>query len=656
MSEVTNVQNRRNEGLVFIVAGFLVLLLHICRLCPWLFAGVITGEGLAAKILSGFIRQRVFDSILITKLFALALAVVYQVLCPKTGTIRSSWHSAIYRLFGGIVFYFAGIVLIDTGLGAERTVNDCLYVIVTVSGYLFSISGSGRLIMLMRGSAITDIFNREGSSFPQEQKLIETPFSIKLRAHYLWKGEIRKSWINFVNPRRGILIVGSPGAGKSWFIIENIIRQYIEKGFTMFIYDYKYDSLTRLAYNHFLKFKDQYPRNTSFYSINFDDLSRTHRCNCIEPGTLDSIVDAIDRSRTLLLSVNKIWVEREGDFWVESPMNFLAGIIWFLRKYEGGRYCTLPHAVELTHIPYEQLFMVLGTEPEVEVMVNPFKQALDNLNMELLDGQLASVKTPLARLASPDFYYILSGNDFSLDLNNPDSPKIFCLGGCAQKQKALAPVLSLFIEQTCKRMNRPGLYPSAVVFDEFSTIRSPSVITTISTGRSNNIAPVISCQDFSQIKMHYSLHESETLINMPGNIVCGQAHGATAKMVSDRFLKIRQRQVSRSSNSRDDSISESEHPETAISPATLSNLSSGEFVGIVADDPDRPMELKGFHAKIINDTARLNRERKEWVEMPVIREVNREQIDENYRRIKREVKDMVKAIVGRIDRDPEMMG
>jgi hypothetical protein len=143
---------------------------------------------------------------------------------------------------------------------------------------------------------------------------------------------------------------------------------------------------------------------------------------------------------------------------------------------------------------------------------------------------------------------------------------------------------------------------------------------------------------------------------MPGNIVCGQAHGMTAKMVSDRFLKIKQKRVGRSSNSRDDSVSESEYPETAISPATLSNLSSGEFVGIVADDPDRPMELKAFHAKIINDTARLNRERKEWVEMPVIREVDRVQIDENYRRIKQEVKDMVRAIVGRIERDPEMMG
>jgi type IV secretory pathway TraG/TraD family ATPase VirD4 len=283
-----------------------------------------------------------------------------------------------------------------------------------------------------------------------------------------------------------------------------------------------------------------------------------------------------------------------------------------------------------------------------EIFFSKLFTSFGSRNKELLDGQLASVKTPLGRLASPGLYYILSGNECPLEINDPQVPKIVCLGGSAKSQQSLAPVQSLIVDRMCKMINKPGQYPSAIVCDEFSTVRAPAMITIIGTGRSNNISPVIAFQDYSQIKMLYSQQEAESLVNMAGNIVCGQVQGDTAKMVSDRFLKVMQKQVSKSYNSRDTSISESEHPGTAISPATLSNLSSGEFVGIVADDPDTPIELKGFHARIINDERKIDREKRGWKELPIIQKVDQATIEANRDRIRQEVKDLVKKVISGI--------
>jgi hypothetical protein len=179
-------------------------------------------------------------------------------------------------------------------------------------------------------------------------------------------------------------------------------------------------------------------------------------------------------------------------------------------------------------------------------------------------------------------------------------------------------------------------------------------LTLIATGRDNNIAPVIALQDFSQLKINYSHPEAEGLVNTLGNIVCGQAQGETAKIVSNRFQMVMQTQISRTYNSRDISVSESEHHRTAISPATLSNLSAGEFVGIVADDPDTPIELKGFHARIVNEEGRRSKKGKDWLEIPGIRQLEPEDVDANYHRIKQEVRDLVKKEISRRQGDPEL--
>ena len=226
--------------------------------------------------------------------------------------------------------------------------------------------------------------------FPQEERLLENEYSINLPAAYDLKGKRRKSWINVINPFRSLLVIGTPGAGKSYFVVRHIITQHIRKAFTMFIYDFKFDDLSRIAYNTLLKYAHIYRVKPKFYVINFEDLSRTHRCNPLDPATMEDITDATESSRTIMLGLNRDWIKKQGDFFVESPINFVTAIIWFLRKYEDGKYCTLPHVIELMQLDYPHLFKLLRSEPEIEVLINPFESAFKNEAMEQLEGQIAS--------------------------------------------------------------------------------------------------------------------------------------------------------------------------------------------------------------------------------------------------------------------------
>jgi len=481
--------------------------------------------------------------------------------------------------------------------------------------------------------------------------VIETPYSINLEGTYLYNQKRRKCKINIINPRRGVVVIGSPGSGKSWFIVEPAIEQLIRRGMSMLVFDAKYDSLSSYTYSQFCKYRDAYPASARFYNINFTDLSRSNRCNLIHPDSLPNLSDAMGVSKTAMLSINKTWAHKQGDFFVDSAINFLAALIWFLKKYENGKYCTLPHAIELAQTPYEKLFPILMAEVEVQTLAGPYMQVFKNETFEVLDSQLSSMKIPLSRLASPDLYYVLTGDDLTLNINDPDHPKVLCLGGDPARQEALAPILSLYVDRINKLVNAPRRHPCALILDEFGTVRAASTLQTISVGRAHNIIPFIVVQDVSQLQILYSKAEADAILNMTGNLLCGQTGGDTARWVSERFPTIVQHKTTVSTNSIDTSRSESEQTMPAITPATLATLSSGEFVGILADDPGNEMEFKAFHAKII----KKNKQEK-LLELPVVREIAPGELEENFRRVKDEVRELVESEIKRIMRDPKLKG
>ncbi len=286
----------------------------------------------------------------------------------------------------------------------------------------------------------------------------------------------------------------------------------------MFIYDYKYDDLTKLAYNHFLKHQRSYANPCSFYVINLDDPTHSHRCNPIDPRAMFDITDAVEAARVIMLGLNRSWLKKQGDFFVESPINFVTAIIWFLRNYENGKYCTLPHVIEFMQLDVDRLFTILRTEPEIEAYINPFISAYTTGSLEQLEGQIDSAKIGLARLSSPLLYYALSGNDFTLDINNPEAPKIVCLAN-NPKQDVLGPVLSLYVTRMTKIINRKNRLKSSLIMDEFTTLTFLGFDTLIATGRSNKIATTLAIQDYSQLKMNYGKEQADVITNICGNLI-----------------------------------------------------------------------------------------------------------------------------------------
>lgn len=560
---------------------------------------------------------------------------------------------ALWRIGIGLGVYFGAVIVMVLSLGIVA--KSLLYMVVCTLGFLLVLSGGMRLSRIItRRLDGRDIFNALNETFPQEERLLENEYSVNLPSRYRLKDKVRESWINIINPFRALMVLGTPGSGKSYFVIRHVITQHIAKGFTMFVYDFKFDDLSRIAYNAWLRNRDKYTVPANFYVINFDDLSRSHRCNPLEPSSMTDITDAAESARTILMGLNREWIKKQGDFFVESPINFLTAVIWYLRKYKDGQFCTLPHVIELMQVDYDSLFTLLRTEKEIEVLINPFVNAYLNDVMEQLEGQIASAKIALARLSSPQLYFVLSGNDFLLDINNPDDPKIVCMGNNPQKIQIYGAVLSLYVTRLVKQVNKKGKLKSSLVFDEFPTIYLNNMDSLIATARSNKVATCVGIQDFSQLRKDYGREQADVIMNITGNIISGQVTGDTAKQLSERFGKIMQDRESLSINSNDTSISRSKQLEAAIPPSKIAALSSGEFVGMVADDPLNKIELKAFHCEILNDHEAIKKEEAGYEEIKPVRKIDPLMVQRNYMQVKQDVQDIIQSEMERLLADPAL--
>lgn len=628
------------------LGSLLILAIHFYATCYQAFAGWHLTAPLSDRILANLLKLGMFKTALAVKGSSLLLLAISLIGVRGRKDDKIQVKALVYYILFGLTLYAGAELILLTAL-TPPTIT-VIYIITTVAGYLFILSGGAQLSRLIRLNLGKDIFNKQNETFPQQEEKLENQYSINLPARYTLKDKVRQSWINIINPFRGLLVIGTPGAGKSYFIIRHIITQHIKKGFTLFLYDFKFDDLSKIAYNNLLKHHKVYQIRPKFYLINFDDLNRTHRCNPLEPQSMEDLTDATEASRSILLGLNRDWIRKQGDFFVESPINFVTAVIWFLRKYQNGKYCSLPHVIELMQAEYQVLFPLLKTEPEVEVLINPFVSAFENEAMEQLEGQIASAKIGLARLASPKIYYVLSGSDFTLDINNPDEPKIVCVGNNPQKLQTYGAVLSLIFSKALKLVNRKDQLPCSIVVDEFPTIYFNSPETVIATGRSNRVATTFAVQDNSQLKKDYGREQAEVIMNIPGNVICGQANGDTAKQLSERFGKIMQQRESVSINSQDTSVSRSTQLEASIPPSTISALSSGEFVGMVADDPQQKIALKVFHAEIINDHDAIAKEESGYKSLPEVQKVSIQMVMENYQRIKLEVQSIIEGYLATV--------
>jgi hypothetical protein len=627
----------------------LVLVIHLYYYCHAAFVSWHCAPWLADRALQYVAGSGLLSTPAESGLLALALLLVSLLGAKGSKNVKIGAATALSRLAGGMLFYFTPVLLV-VGRRPGAAVA-MVYIALTLTGYLLMLS-AGTWLSRVTWDKLRppDIFNRENETFPQEERLLQNAVSVNLPARYNLKGKRRNSWINIVNPMRGLLVAGTPGSGKSYFVIRHVITQHIRKGFAMFIYDFKFDDLTRIAYQAWQKYQSRYPKPPRFFVINFDDLSRSHRCNPLD-RTMTDISDASEAARTILLGLNRDWIRRQGDFFVESPVNFLAADIWYLHKYQNGKFCTLPHVIELMQADYDRLFTLLRMEKEIEVLINPFVNAYVNDATEQLEGQVASAKIALARLSSPKLYYVLSGNDFTLDINDPDDPKIVCMGNSPEKIQIYGAVLSLYINRLIKCVNRKDKLKSSLVLDEFPTLYLHQVDHLLATARSNRVATCLGLQDFSQLRKDYGREQADVIVNVIGNIISGQAVGDTARSLSERFGKIMQDTESVSVNSNGTSVTRSRHLQPAIPPSRIAALSTGEFVGMVADDRNYRIDMKTFHAEIRQDHRFLEKE-EQWPGLQEFKAVDEITVEMTYMRITEDIRKLVEAEMETILNDP----
>ncbi|GGB01480.1 YWFCY domain-containing protein [Puia dinghuensis] len=627
------------------IAGILLLLLHFfCHNCPSCReAG--PGDPIIQRLVDTIANLPLIAGFLAGKSLALLLLGISLLGADGKKSPDYTPRCGLTICIGGIFLYFVSGILAGTGLP---------YILLCGFGYLLVLYGGNYLSRVIWHRSDPDIFNRLHESFPQEQRLITNPRSVNLPAHFQYNGATLESWLNFVVPARGTLILGTPGSGKTAYVLQHFIRQMIQKGYAMVLHDFKYDDLSRLTYNYFLRFKSRYPKGVDFYNIQFDDLNRSHRCNLLHPATLTDITDAEESARALLLGLNMEWLGKQGEFFVESAISFVKALIWYLRLYKDGIYCTWPHVIELAQTPLKKLFTILRAEPQLQAHIGPFVDALVESANEQLAGQIASATISLSKLSSPKLYYILTGNDFTLDLNNPQSPKILTLGNNPQKAATNGPVISAYLNAINRLANKKGGHPLAVILEEFSTIAVHTIDKTIATGRSNDIAVTLCLQNSNQLKHAYGDKLADVILHTCGNIISGQVTGDTARLLADRFGRTMQHRESLTSTYADLQITQSHQLEPVIPESRIANLSPGEFVGMVADTPEQPIPLKTFCCRIDADFPALNAEEATYQPLPNIREVTPEILDANFRQVRAEIDVLVQSEMVRISSSPEL--
>ena len=617
--------------------------------------------GIVDKILMNFQRTTsLFSSILWTKLFCL---VFLALSCLGTKGVKEesiTWPKIWAVLAVGFVLFFLNWWLLALPIGKVGAAS--LYIFSLSVGYICLLMAGVWMSRLLKNNLMDDVFNLENESFMQETRLLENEYSVNLPTRFYYKKRWHKGWINIVNPFRASMVLGTPGSGKSFAIVNNYIKQQIEKGFAMYIYDYKFPDLSEIAYNHLLTHLDAYEVKPQFFVINFDDPRKSHRCNPINPAFMTDISDAYESAYTIMLNLNRTWIQKQGDFFVESPIILLAAIIWFLKIYQGGKYCTFPHAIEFLNRPYAQIFPILTAYDELANYLSPFMDAWEGGAQDQLQGQIASAKIPLSRMISPALYWVMTGDDFSLDINNPREPKVLVVGNNPDRQNIYSAALGLYNSRIVKLINKKKQLKSSVIIDELPTIYFRGLDNLIATARSNKVAVCLGFQDFSQLTRDYGDKESKVIQNTVGNVFSGQVVGETAKTLSERFGKVLQQRQSMTINRNDKSTSISTQLDSLIPASKISNLTQGMFVGAVSDNFDERIEQKIFHAEIVVDVAKVSAESKAYQPIPIIAEFLNEDgsdslsetIEANYKRVKQEILSLVESEIERIKNDPNL--
>jgi len=560
----------------------------------------------------------------------------------------------VYPLSLGLLLYFGSLFLYGKPgrfLFAYTTTMDLSYMVFSFVGAVLISISMDNVSKIIRSGLGKDKWNVEAESFMQQVKKIENPYSVNIPMLFYYKKKVRKGWVNLVNPFRATLLIGTPGSGKSFSVVNPFIRQLIAKSFAVCLYDFKFPDLGEIAYYHFLQAKKKgFLKNFKFHVINLTDVEKSRRINPLRSDYITILADASETAEGTVEALKKGDKASGSDaFFTQSAINFLAACIYFMSRYEKGKYSSLPHVMAFLNRSYEEIFSVLFTNPELVSLLSPFKSAFVAKAFDQLEGQIGTLKIFMSRMATKETYWVFSGDDFDLKISDPSKPGILVLANDPNTQNINSACYSVVLNRLTRLINSKGNLPSAILLDEGPTIFVHRIENLIATARSNKVAVLIGMQELPQFKQQYGKDTATTITSVVGNVLSGSARN---KETLDWLEKIlgKSKQVGESISIDRSKVSKSisEKLEVLIPAGKITTLGAGELVGLLATDADEKYtgeyETSAINCKINLDLKEIKKEEEGYVELPIFYDFGgkkEEVLRRNFLRINQEIELLV---------------
>ena len=563
----------------------------------------------------------------------------------------------------GLLILFASVICLKEGkhysgkdLLPYTNLWDLGYIISSFLGAILTLTGIDNISKIIKSNFGKDEWNVEGESFQQQEELLETPTSVNIPMQFYYKGRVLDGYIN-IDPFRGTLIMGAPGTGKSFGIINPFIRQTIGKGFTGVIYDFKFPDLTKIAYYRYLLAKQAGTiPNHSFKVINVDDVTRSYRVNPLNPKYVQTLSQAQEIAGTLVEALKKGDKAGGADlFFTQSAINFLAAAIYFLAKYKNGRYSSLPYLLSFLNLGYDDIFSTLFIEPELKSLLAPFQSAHEKKAYDQLEGQIGTLRVFTAKLASKESYWVFTedpNKPVNLAISNPEDPTIIILANSPSTQENNSALYALVVNRIVSLVNTKANLPTAIIADEAPTLYIHKIDNLIATARSNRVAVLLGIQEIPQFNAQYGKETAAKIISTINNVLAGAVRNQeTLNWLQTILGKKKQAGEGLNIDRTKTSVNLNEKLDYLVPAGKIAGMNTGEIVGLIARDAKKEFEIKylssAVNCKINLDMDEIREEQNNYREVPIIYNFNGDQdkiLLNHFLKINQEILDLVDEV------------
>lgn len=611
-------------------------------------------------LLSKMAKIPIYSNILYSKLFTF---FIIMVTCIGTRSKKDleldPTKQIIFPLIFGFIMFFGSICFLFFKEKGETSLEwyNIAYIILSIIGATLINSALDNISKRIKSNFMKDRFNIENESFEQSKDKVETEFSVNIPMKFFYNRKWHNGWLNICNCFRGTFVIGTPGSGKSFSVINSFIRQHSAKGFAEVVYDFKFPELAKIAYYNYQKNKQlgKIPSNFKFNVINFSDIEYSRRINPLKREYIEILADATETAEALYESLQKGDKGSGGnsDFFKTSAVNLLAASIYFWSRYENGKYSDLPHVLAFLNQEYDVLFKVLFSEPELKSLVSPFEAAYKSGAVDQLEGQMASLKVQLSRLATKESFWVFSGNDFKLKVSDKKDPSYLIIANNPKTQSMNSALNALIINRLTRLVNTKGNYPTSIIVDECPTLYFYQLATLLSTARSNKVSICLGLQELPQLEEQYGKATAKTITSIIGNTLSGQAKAPeTLDWLQKLFGKVKQVKEGVTIRRNETTINMNEQMDFVIPASKISSLQAGTLVGQVALDfgQEDNFPTAMYHCKTNLDLKKIKKEEEAYKELPKVYNFgtadNREKLlQKNFKRIYDEVETVIEQYV-----------